>query len=163
MLTRDRAPGTVRVLTGWAPGDAAPMVIAAVQRIGTRATAPTDNWAGGGISARVDLATGRLGAGVKRPAAKGAPPTRHALHPDSGAEIEGAILPRWEEVQAAALRALTAIPLVRYAGWDVIVPETGEPIMLEGNGNSSLDLIQVHGGLLREPHARRFYQALHMA
>src|SRR5688500_10902917 len=58
---------TIRALSMWTPGDAEPFIGFAVQRIGTAATAPTDNWSGGGINAPVDLASGRLGVGRMHP------------------------------------------------------------------------------------------------
>jgi hypothetical protein len=33
------------------------------------------------------------------------------------------------------------------------------PVILEANGNSDVNLLQVHGGLLADPRIRRFYQA----
>jgi len=33
------------------------------------------------------------------------------------------------------------------------------PVILEANGNSDVNLLQVHGGLFAEPKIRRFYQA----
>jgi hypothetical protein len=46
------------------------------------------------------------------------------------------------------------------AGWDVLVTSGGEPVIIEGNGNSDIDLFQVHGGLLADPRIRRFHEAL---
>jgi hypothetical protein len=142
----------------WTPGEAAPFVAAAVQRIGTADTAPTDNWSGGGICAPVDLATGRLGAGRMHPRkGRNAQPS-YAHHPDTGAAIEGAILPHWDAVQDTVLRACTAAPLIRYAGWDVLVDRDGVPVIIEANHNTDVNLLQVHGGLLRRADVRRFYE-----
>jgi hypothetical protein len=33
-------------------------------------------------------------------------------------------------------------------------------VILEANGNSDVNLLQVHGGLLRDPAIRQFYQAV---
>jgi hypothetical protein len=50
------------------------------------------------------------------------------------------------------------VPFIRYAGWDVLVDDGGTPVIIEGNNNTDLDLFQVHGGLLRDPRVRRFYE-----
>jgi hypothetical protein len=151
---------TMRVQTLWTPGTPAPFIARAVQRIGTVDTVPTDNWSGGGISAPVDLASGTLGEGRMHPLK--APPERRAQrfsqHPDTGAAIAGAVLPGWERVREVVLRAAASVPFNRMAGWDVLVDATGEPVILEANGNSDVNLLQVHGGLLAEPRIRQFYQ-----
>jgi len=150
---------TIRLLTLWTLGDPAPFVARAVQRIGTADTVPTDNWSGGGISAPVDLATGTLGEGRMHPLKGKRPEQRFASHPDTGARISGAVLPHWNEVMDAVLRAAASVPFNRMAGWDVLVDADGVPVILEANGNSDVNLLQVHGGLLAEPRIREFYES----
>lgn len=157
----ERSPvtyNTMRVLTMWAPGDDAPFVGAAVQRFGTRDTAPTDNWSGGGICARIDLDTGRMGVGRMHPAKASGRDTEFRRHPDTGAEIEGATIPFWDRVREEVLRAAVGAFGNRYIGWDVLVNPDGVPVIIEGNKNSDVNLLQVHGGLLADPAVRRFYE-----
>jgi hypothetical protein len=150
---------TLRLLTLWTPGEPAPFVARAVQRIGTADTVPTDNWSGGGISAPVDLASGRLGEGRMHPLKGTRAEQRFTQHPDTGAQIAGAVLPGWSEVTDTVLRAAASVPFNRMAGWDILVDAEGVPVILEANGNSDVNLLQVHGGLLAEPRIRQFYQA----
>jgi len=150
---------TLRLLTLWTPGEPAPFVARAVQRIGTADTVPTDNWSGGGISAPVELATGRLGEGRMHPLKGKRAEQRFTEHPDTGAVIAGAELPGWQQVTDVVLRAAASVPFNRMAGWDVLVDAEGVPVILEANGNSDVNLLQVHGGLLAEPRVRRFYEA----
>ena len=150
---------TLRLLTLWTPGEPAPFVARAVQRIGTADTVPTDNWSGGGISAPVELATGRLGEGRMHPLKGTRAEQRFTEHPDTGAVIAGAELPGWQQVSDVVLRAAASVPFNRMAGWDVLVDAEGVPVILEANGNSDVNLLQVHGGLLAEPRVRRFYEA----
>ena len=150
---------TLRLLTLWTPGEPAPFVARAVQRIGTADTVPTDNWSGGGISAPVELATGRLGEGRMHPLKGTRAEQRFTEHPDTGAVIAGAELPGWQQVTDVVLRAAASVPFNRMAGWDVLVDAEGVPVILEANGNSDVNLLQVHGGLLAEPRVRRFYEA----
>ena len=149
---------TIRALTMWTPGEPAPFIGAAVQRVGTAATAPTDNWSGGGINAPIDLATGRLGPGRVHPLKGGARQMEHTHHPDTGAQISGATLPHWDRVCETVLRAAQSLPVNRYVGWDVVVDDTGTPVIIEANKNSDVNLLQVHGGLLTDPAIRRFYE-----
>ena len=148
---------TMRVVTMWTPGEEAPFVGAAVQRFGTYATAPTDNWSGGGICARIDLAAGMLGIGRMHPAKSARSETEYTHHPDTQARIEGAIVPHWERVKQEVLRAAETVLANRYVGWDVIVDRAGTPVIIEGNKNTDVNLLQVHGGLLEDPAVRRFY------
>lgn len=150
---------SLRVLTLWHPDDLTPFIARAVQRIGTADTVPTDNWSGGGISVPVDLATGRLGAGRLHPLKSGRADQRVTHHPDTGTPIEGAVIPGWNRVADAVLRAAGGLPFNRMGGWDVLVDRDGEPVIVEGNANSDVNLLQVHGGLLADSAARRFYRA----
>ncbi len=151
---------TMRLLTMWHPGEPTPFVARAVQRIGTADTVPTDNWSGGGISVPIDPATGRLGLGRMHPLKGRRPEQRFERHPDTGAQLTGAVIPGWDRVAATVLQAAGRLPFNRIGGWDVLVDASDTPIILEANGNSDVNLLQVHGGLLADPRIRRFYEAL---
>jgi hypothetical protein len=149
---------SIRVVTMWAPGDPAPFIGAAIQRIGSIETAPTDNFSGGGISAPIDPTTGRLGPGRTHPLRGARSRVVHTRHPDTGEQIDGAIVPQWDAIVDTVLRATRTLPLNRYVGWDVLVSDEDVPIILEANHNTDVNLLQVHGGLLASEPARRFYQ-----
>lgn len=151
---------TIRLLTMWTPGEPEPFIGCAVQRIGTAETLPTDNWAGGSICAPIDLATGLLGVGRMSPDdAKSRDCRPYTHHPDTGLEIAGRTLPDWARIKEVALAAARSLPYARYVGWDIAVGRDGTPVIIEGNNNSSVDLLQVHGGLLTDATVRRFYEA----
>ena len=150
---------TIRAQTMWTPGDEAPFLGGAAQRVGTADTVPTDNFSGGGIAARIDLESGRLGPGSRHPVkARGKQLRGITHHPDTGAQIEGAVVPHWERIRDTVVRAAASLPTNRYVGWDVIVDEAGAPVILEGNARSGLDVLQVERGLLADPAVRRFYE-----
>lgn len=148
---------SLRVLTLIDPDTGEPFVARAVHRFGGADTVPTDNWSRGGLCASVELTTGTLGPGVKHAKRTGGRLEWQAHHPDTGAAIAGIVVPRWQEITQALTRAVQQLPFLLYVGWDVVVTETGFCV-LEGNNNTDLDLLQVHGGLLRDERVRRFYE-----
>ena len=147
---------TLRVLTVWTPGDPAPIIAAAAQRIGASDTAPTDNFHGGGMAAPIDLETGVLGH-ARRRAASGRP-ERLTHHAETGVRIEGARLPDWEAIRRTTLAAASLVGVARYVGWDILVDTSGTPVIIEGNANTGVHILQLGGGLLRNPAVRRFYE-----
>jgi hypothetical protein len=145
---------TIRALTLWPRNEPEPFLARAIQRIGTSANIPCDNFAGGGIAVEVDLATGRLGRGRRKSA--GAPVVSH--HPDTGAAIEGVMLPHWREIVGTVLRAARSMPMNCYVGWDVFVDASGQVIIGEASGSTDVDIYQVHRGLLADPRVRAFFE-----
>lgn len=96
-----------------------------------RATSQTDGYsAGGGVSLRIDPATGRLGdRGAQKPTYSRAPIDRH---PDSGIPFAGRTVPHWAEVLELAGRFAAHAGDNRYIGWDVASTPQG-PVFVEGN------------------------------
>jgi hypothetical protein len=146
---------TLRILTMLDPRDGEPFVAIAVQRIGTRRSAPTDNWRRGGLSAGIDLATGELGPAAAKPAG-GARCGWLERHPESGAAIAGRRVPGWEGIRADVVAAARALPFLPYVGWDLALTEAG-PVAIEGNSSTDVDLLQIHRPLLLDPRVRAFF------
>ncbi|GAA3074120.1 MULTISPECIES: sugar-transfer associated ATP-grasp domain-containing protein [Actinomycetes] len=132
-----------------------PFVAVAVQRIGTGRSNHVDNWTQGGLSAKIDLETGRLSRAGQLP--DDHTPVWHSVHPDSGAQIEGALVPFWEETKALVLDGAKRLSFMEYIGWDIIVSPTG-PVILEANVNSGMNVLQVHGPLLADERVRRYFE-----
>lgn len=129
---------TFRVITFvGAEGDC--KVHLAALRLGRKGSS-ADNWDKGGLSVGVDVQTGRLGRGVFKPAYGG---QWHSSHPDTGAEIEGRVVPGWETVLETCKRAALAVSGIRSIGWDIALTPEG-PLIIEGNAEWSLPLVQVH-------------------
>ena len=148
---------SVRVMTFVDPDTGEPFVGRAVHRFGGADTVPTDNWSRGGLCANVELATGRLGLGVRHAKRTGGRLEWQTHHPDTGAVVEGLEIPRWREICQELTRAVKTLPFLTYVGWDVVVTEDGFYV-LEGNANPDLDLLQVHGGLLKDERVKAFYK-----
>jgi hypothetical protein len=147
---------TVRLMTFYDEAAGAAFVGRAGHRIGTGRTRPVDGWLRGGLSAPVDLETGRLGRACTFP--KDGKVVWHATHPETGGPIEGVAIPHWDQVREHVAALASRLPYLPYIGWDVIVTDEGFSI-LEGNGRPDVNFIQVHGPLLVDPRIERFYRA----
>ena len=130
--------GSVRVVSFLAGAEA--RLLGAVWKIPRRGMMADNLWRGS-LLAPVDVGTGRVGR-----AREGIGPAAgwRTEHPDSGAAIDGLILPHWPQLaglirQAASL--LAGLPLV---GWDIAIGTQG-PVFIEANTSPSLDLLQYGG------------------
>lgn len=109
-------------------------IISAGIRFGQHGIA--DNFSSGGMVADVDIATGRiLTPAVDKEGAV------HEVHPYSGKKFEGFQIPLWEEVMEMAVRALSVLDGVNYAGWDFAVCED-KVCIIEYNSEPDLVLVQ---------------------
>jgi hypothetical protein len=101
--------------------------------------AVVDNFHAGGIAAPIEIATGCLGRATDMGLRSDS--TWHARHPLNGAQIDGRILPLWQEVGELACRAHLAFGDRPIVGWDIAILDDG-PCLIEGNGRPDVDLIQ---------------------
>jgi hypothetical protein len=130
-------------------------VATAVHRFGNKDSIPVDNWSRGGLSSRIDLETGELGPGATYP--RHGEVIFHDDHPDTGTRIRGVCIPGWSQLKHRLLDMAQAWSFIPYVGWDIIVADD-DTWLLEGNNYSDVNLLQVHGPLLRDPRVRRFYR-----
>ena len=85
-----------------------------------------DNVCSGGLSAVVDTETGIVcSPGIDKLG------YRRILHPDSGEQIVGFRIPRWDEAMAL-VKELAMKTEDRYTGWDIALSKDGW-VMVEGN------------------------------
>ncbi|MGF6376153.1 hypothetical protein M2140_001224 [Clostridiales Family XIII bacterium PM5-7] len=136
----DQTVNTIRLITMRDIHTRQFKIFFAVQRIGTSATIPVDNGSRGGLVAKIDLDTGTLSEAR----------CLHNLnvyktHPDSGAPIEGAVIPNWENIKAEMLELTNKMPYMHFIAWDILVTEEGICI-IEGNTSSGVNIIQLWGG-----------------
>jgi len=101
-----------------------------------------DNFHAGGILAKVDIRTGRLGRATDGALALGPGTGWCERHPDTGGQILGRTLPLWDQVLDLVSRAhTTAFSDHVLIGWDVAILDDG-PRLVEGNKGPDLDLVQ---------------------
>src|SRR5690606_20298700 len=159
-FTRSLHPGTtntVRFVTCLDPESGGAFLLRAVLRIGTSASAPVDNFSKGGLSALIDSEHGTLSRAATFP--KSGRLEWRSDHPDTGARIEGATIPRWAEIRERFLDMASLFPETAYVAWDLVLTddETGFRV-LEGNNCGDVNLHQIHGPLLSDPRARAFFE-----
>jgi hypothetical protein len=121
----------------------------AVFRMAQGRNSAVDNFHAGGIAAKVDIHTGELGRAVDGAMAMGCATGWCDRHPDTGGQILGRRLPRWQEILDLVRRAHTlAFADQVVIGWDVALVGDG-PLLIEGNKGPDVDLIQrSHGAPL---------------
>jgi hypothetical protein len=103
-------------------------VIGAYFRIG-RSESLTDNGDGGGIMCPIDIKTGTLDKGLLT-----STPHREELthHCDNHTQLEGIILPGWQDIIYCSCETLRKLPNTRFTGLDVSMTRDG-PVVIEIN------------------------------
>ena len=136
-LTSGALP-TIRVLT-CLNTEAQPEVVVAMLRTSFGRNVTVDNLHAGGIGAFVALDSGKMSrsSNLGWDAALG----WFSTHPDTNALIEGRIVPNWEDAKALAVAAHREFNDRVVIGWDIAMLADG-PILIEGNGNPDLDILQ---------------------
>ncbi len=138
---------TVRVISMRKKGLDEHEIIAALQRIGNKKSAPVDNFNQGGGSALIDIKTGRIG---KMTSAFSVDDSGNRIfydtHPDTGAVINGAYIPNWNKLQDVISEVTKRIPFFDYIAWDIVVQDDGFAL-IETNLKSSLNVFQIHEGM----------------
>ncbi|MFZ1815008.1 MAG: sugar-transfer associated ATP-grasp domain-containing protein [Rhizobiaceae bacterium] len=96
-------------------------------------------WRKGNMLAPIDSETGVIG---KALTGMGIDGQRLDVHPDTGKQIEGVMLPHWEKVRAAAIGAATLTKGSLIIGFDIAVAPDG-PVIIEANYDPHLIMLQV--------------------
>lgn len=149
---------TIRILTMIDPQTDKAFVAAAVFRVGTRLSAPTDNFRRRGLSVAIDLETGQLGKAAMIP--HEGIVNWFERHPNTGKLLTGQQVPHWPDIQTNLLDVANYINQrhqIKYVGWDVVVTDQGIQL-LEGNSRPGVSLHQVHQPLLVNPKVKAFYR-----
>lgn len=126
-------------------------LLGAALRIGS-GRGPTDNVAGGGLIAPVDLETGTLRTAVCLDTGT---PEAVALHPLTQAPLHGMVVPEWEEVISLIRESAMCFNFLPCIGWDIGLTDEG-PCVIEINTRPRCISVQtdVERGLLSGPLGR---------
>lgn len=146
---------TMRVLTLIDPKTNKAFVARATQRIGVEASAPQDNFTKGGLSAAIDLETGRLSNCTTHPNTK--EHKRYSNHPDTNIKIEGLQIPNWKSIELQILHLANNLPMLKCVGWDFVLSNKGL-VAIEGNHHPDPDVLQGHEPLFTDERIKSFYK-----
>jgi hypothetical protein len=118
---------TVRIITQL--NDGVVDILGARLRISV--DSPVDNMAAGNLATWIDVKTGIvMGPGVFSDITK----RDVSIHPVTGQQIAGFVVPEWIKVVALATQAAKNIQGNRSVGWDIAITKDG-PELIEGNHN----------------------------
>jgi len=145
---------TIRVLTMSDPDTEEPFIAAAAHRFGSKVSAPVDNLHAGGLSALIDLESGVLSAAAERGENR---LIMHDVHPETGTQISGRVVPNWSALKAHVLEVANRLPFLCYVGWDIALTAKG-PVFIEGNKQPNPRPFQLHRPLLLDPRVKSFYE-----
>lgn len=112
----------------------------AVQRIGREKTIPVDNASKGGLVSKINLETGILSEGRCLHDLN-----RYQYHPDTGYQIEGVQIPRWNQIKSEILSITKKLPYMDFIAWDLLLTQEGLCV-IEGNASSGVNILQLWGG-----------------
>lgn len=120
---------TIRFMTTLYP-DGSARIIATFIKIG-RAGKCVDNAGGGGnVDVCVDVETGKIRYAIQYDG------WHHIKdiekHPDSGTQLNGAIIENWDAIKSEVLKFQQAFPWCKAAGWDIAITDEG-PVVIEVN------------------------------
>lgn len=106
--------------------------VMAMVRLPTRASDGKANLHQGAVGVGIDIATGRTFKGVWHE-------NLVDQHPDTGAVIEGLMIPRWDEILGLTARCHDLVGL-GYLGVDIVLDRQFGPLMLEMNARPGLSI-----------------------
>jgi Sugar-transfer associated ATP-grasp len=127
---------TIRFL---ALNSSSPIIEAAMIRTAGGSSTLDHRLQGGGVLAAIDVNSGRISNAVLLENGLYKP---IRTNPNTGHEVDGAILEHWQDACKLVLRAATLFPLVRTQSWDIAISKDG-PIVMEFNWGGNLSGVQL--------------------
>jgi len=149
-----KSANTIRILT-MNPECKDPFIADAALRLGTKRSGFVDNRSSGGFTVDIDLETGELSK-----AAECLPSGNinwHDSHPDTNSKIEGVNIPDWNNLKKEFLECVKKFPKFKYVGWDILLTEENNFVIIEGNSKPGLIIFQVHHPLLENQKVKKFF------
>lgn len=137
------ALATVRLVTAMVNNKATVLYACVRLPVGTNIN---DNFSAGGASGNlavaIDIDTGTLSEGWCSARSDWPVMRSTDVHPDTGHQIRGAVLPLWPKIVDLALRAQNSLPQLRTVGWDIAVTDDGVTL-IEANDTYGVESLQV--------------------
>lgn len=145
----DKSTNTLRIVCAKKKGETHAKILKAVQRIGTDFCAPVDNISAGGLASEIDIETGRLSYAISKYGPMERRMKKMSSHPDNGNQIEGKIIPNWNQIKNQIEDVTNKFPYLNFVAWDVLLTDEGICI-IEGNASSGCGLFQLEHGIKNE-------------
>lgn len=128
---------TIRIVTLFDNRTDTVHIMAARLRIGNLQNS-IDNFHAKGLCANIDIDTGIVcSMGYDKSC------NQYILHPVTQKQIIGFKIPFWNECKQFVYKIARLTPTVRYVGWDIVIQENGNFILIEGNDNADHDIQQI--------------------
>ena len=133
-LLNSSSVNTIRVTTILKDGDA--RIVSGGIRMGRNGN-HVDNFNSGGLGVIYDRSTGTvISDGFDRER------NVYLTVPESGIQLKGFQIPKWDEIVAMIKEAALVVPQVGYVGWDVCLSKDHGPLLIEGNSFPGQDNAQ---------------------
>ncbi len=146
---------TMRIGTMIDPGSGKPFIAYAVHRFGSLKTGFVDNVGQGGITAKIDLDSGRLS--MAHHYSMEGQMEVFEKHPVTSVMIFNQEIPNWQDVKRRIIELVSRMPYLKYVGWDFVL-SNDDLYVLEGNVSPGLGMIQMHGPLRENVQAWNFFK-----
>ena len=140
------ATNTIRLVCAKKKGEKRAHFISAIQRIGSDDSIPVDNASAGGMTASIDPETGRLGPAIAKLGRMERRMMPFSYHPDTGGQIEGAVIPGWTKLKEEMETLTNALPYLKLVAWDILLTDAGYAV-IEGNASTGFGIFQVEHGV----------------
>lgn len=128
-LLNESSVNTVRFMTTLYPNGEA-KIIATFIKIGRAGKCVDNAGDGGNIDVCVDLKTGEIKYAIQYDGWRKIKDIDK--HPDSGNQLNGLVIEKWESIKQEVLKFQQAFPYCKAAGWDIAITDQG-PVVIEVN------------------------------
>lgn len=117
-----------------------------------------DNFHSGGVSAVIDLKTGKLTSDAINRAH-----IKVSHHPDSKIKFKGFQIPNFDMCKKAVCEAALMVEGVRHVGWDIAIASDGHIEFIEGNGFPNFDITQAADQIGKKDRYKKYIDELNSA
>lgn len=146
---------TMRIGTMIDPDSCKPFIAYAVHRFGSPKSGFVDNVGQGGITAKIDINSGRLS--MAHHYSKDGHMEIFERHPVTSEMICNQEIPNWQDVKRRIVGMAGQMPYLKYVGWDFVL--SGDDLyVLEGNVSPGLGLVQMYDPMKNYSQAWNFFR-----
>ncbi len=146
---------TMRIGTMIDPDSGEPFIAFSVHRFGSPKSGFVDNVGQGGITAKIDINSGRLS--MAHHYSKEGHMEVFEKHPVTSVMICNQVIPNWEDIKRRILELAGRMPYLKYVGWDFVLSDD-DLYVLEGNVSPGLGLVQMYDPMKNYSRAWNFFR-----